>query len=447
MKPTPLALVLGALCSCEPLYARETQPSPSQIPPLNLLQQPPSEPFINPLLDDPHNDSMLHTVGQAAANRIKNFGKFIARSSWHDDFNPAANRSPLLGQLADSKPHRFWYYRLQNSMTSSLPEDELVDPVLDGNLPEGPPPVLPKPQKPQISTYAALPTALFSVGENLRDQFIHDAQRAGSDGRPNLFISGYQVNEHYQGKANRYSSESHYYGWQIGARWMLAGDEQRQLALSLGVNKGQLSLVPDIRDGSSSSHIDTQSLNAMLSWQQPSGLQLAMPFGVSHYRGRISTDQADEVAQMKAIGGHVGLDGGWRWSLGAHAITPVAGITAQWLNIDDIHDQDGLHARYHQQTQRQFSGGVKYEFSPTDVVRLGMEARYVQRSGNAGSVRIGDEGRFTTARSGNSLRYSSYVDWQIADNVKLNTQLKMQQRLGQEGVSNLQAQIGVQIAF
>lgn len=389
----------------------------------------------------------MHSAGQAAANYIKNFGKLIARSSWYDDFNPAANRSPLVGQLADSKPHRFWYYRLQNSMISSLPEDELVDPVLDGDLPEGPLPVLPKPQKPQISTYAALPTALFGMSENLRDLFIHEAQLAGSDGRPNLFISGYRIQEQHQGKAHRQNGESRYYGWQMGARWVLTGDEQKQLALSLGVNKGQQSLVPETRDGNSSSRFDTQGVNAMLSWQQHAGWQLAMPFGVSHYRGRISSDKAGDVAQMKATLGHVGLDGGWRWPLGAHAITPVTGVTAQWLNINDIRDQDGLHAHYHQQTQWQFSGGVKYQFSPTDTVKLGMDTRYVQYSANAGQVKVSNEGDFTTARSGNNLRYSGYVDWQITEDIALNSQLKMQQRLGQEGVSNWQAQIGVRIAF
>lgn len=445
MKPTPLALVFGALCS-EPLYAKEAQ-STSEIPypPSSLLLQPPDDPLNLALRENPHDNSLMQTLRQAAANGIKNLGKSLARSEWYDDFNPAANRSPLL--IADSKPHLFWYYRLQNSMISSLPEDELLDPALDGGLPEGPPPVLPQPKKPQIASYAALPGTLFSVGEHLQNVFIQDARLAGKDGRPNLFVSGYQVQEHYQGRTQREKSESRYYGWQLGAKWRLAGDEQAHLSLSLGINKGQLTLVPQAEDGRSSSRFDTQGINAMLSWQQPAGLQLAVPLGVSQYRGRISTDKSGEVALMQAIGGNIGLDGGWRWSHGSHAFTPVAGMNAQWLNIDDIHDEDGLHASYQQQKQLQFSSGIQYDFAPIDSLRLGMEVRYVERANGAGSVKVSREGDFNTARSGNSLRYSGYMDWQLTDNVSLNSQLKKQQRLGHEGISNWQAQLGVQIAF
>lgn len=444
MKPTPLALVFGALCS-EPVYAKQAQ-STSEIPypPSSLLLQPPDDPLSAALQGNTPDHSLMQTVKQAAANSIKNLGKSLARSEWYDDFNPAAQRSPLL--LADRRPHLFWYYRLQNSMIASLPDDEL-DPALDGSLPAGPPPVLPQPKKPQIASYVALPGTLFSVSDNLQVSFIQHAQLAGKDDRPNLFISGYQVQEHYQGKTPRENSESRYRGWQMGARWTLTGNEQRQLALSLGINKGELTLVPKTEDGRSSSRFDTQGVNAMLSWQQPAGLQLAVPLGVNHYRGRISTDKSGEVAQMQAIGGNIGLDGGWRWSHGAHAFTPVAGVMAQWLNIDDIRDQDGVHARYQQQTQRQLSGGFKYDFMPTDMLALGMEVRYVDRANSAGSVNLGNEGEFSTARSGNSLRYSGYIDWQLTENLSLNSQLKKQQRLGHEGVSNWQAQLGVQIAF
>jgi hypothetical protein len=450
MKPTPLALVIGALCSCEPLYAKEFRPDQQDIllPSSSLIQHPSDDPLNDNLLDDPHQDSMMHSFGHATASSIKMFGKFIARSTWYDDFNPAANRSPLLSQLADSKRHLFWYYRLQNAVIAGIPEDqELIDPGLDDNPPVGPPPpVLPQP-KAQIAAYAALPNALFSVEENLQAQFIHDTQLAGRDGRPNLFISGYHVKERYHSLSGRNNSESRYQGWLLGSRGLLLGDEQQHLALSLAINKGHLTTVPTPHYGISSGQFDIQGINAMLSLQQSHGLQLAIPLGMTQYRGSISTHERGKVAQVKARGGNVGIDGGWRWQRGTHAFTPVAGVTAQWLQIPDVHDKDDLRLSYRHQTQLKFSGGLKYDFSPMDAMTFGLEARYVQHSDYSGKVNVDKQGEFSTGSSRQSMQLSGYIGWQITDDIQLNGQIKSHQRLRQEGASNWQTQLGIQVAF
>ena len=443
MKPTQLALVIGALCSYEPLYARENRPLSSDIvaPSSNLIPYPPEDPFTDYLLDNSYKDSMIDSVEQETANRIKTIGKFFARSTWFDDFNPAVNSSSLQGRLADNKPHLFWFYRLQRSIFSPLPGDpNLIDPELEGSPPSTiqPAPTLRSP------AYATLPAALFGMEEYLQDTFIHDAHLEGLDGRPNFFIYGFNAQERYYSRANQMGSENHYYGWLIGARGLLSEDEDKPLELSVAINKGRLS---SNALNSSNARFDMQGINAMLSWQPPRGLQLAMPVSLSQYHGSISSSEKENVAQMKARAGSVGVEGGWRWQLGTHAFTPVAGVTAQWLSMPAIHDKDDLHIRYHQQSQQQFSGGLKYDFAPTASIKLGLETRYVQYRGNKGSVKVDKQDDFTTGRGGKRMQFSGYAGWQVTENMQLNSQIKAQQRLGQEGASSLQTQIGIQFSF
>lgn len=448
MNLTQLTLAIGALCSFEPLYAKEIKPFSSDIPPLPVtpLSHSSTEAVLAPLSEHPHSDSLLHNVKHAAADSLKMVGKFFARNSWYDDFNPAANRPHIQGKLAGSRPHLFWFYRLQSSMIAPLPPDpDLIDPVLDGNPPPPPPPSVPGP-KPQIPAYAALPAALFGMDENLQARFIYDAQLAGRDGRHDLFISGFSVDERYRSEANHNQSENRYYGWLVGLRGLLTEDEQRQLALSVAISKGHFTLEPSQSSGNSHGQVDTQGINAMLSWQPQHGLQLALPISVGHYRGNISSDEKDKVAQVKARSANIGVDVGWRWQQGSHAFTPVLGATMQWARIKDIHDNDNLHIGYSQQKQLQFSGGMKYDFRPTDSLKFGLETRYVQYSGHAGNVAV-DKDNLRTGRGGKHLQYSGDVGWQLTENVQLNSQLKWQHRLSQEGASNWQTQLGVKIAF
>lgn len=445
MNLTQLMLAIGALCSFEPIYAKELKPvfSDTQPPPENSISHSLTESFIAPLSEHPHSDSLLHNAKHAAADSIKMVGKFFARNSWYDDFNPAANRPPLQGKLAGNRPHLFWFYRLQSSLIAPLPPDpDLIDPELDGNPP---PPVLPRP-RPQIPAYAALPAALFSMDENLQARFIDDAQLAGKEGRPNLFISGFHLQERYHSEANHNQSDNRYSGLLVGLRGLLTEDEQRQLALSVAINQGRFTFEPTSSNGSSQGQFDTQGIHALLSWQQPRGVQLALPLGVGHYRGNISSDEQENAAQVKARSANLGIEVGWRWQQSAHAFTPVLAANAQWARIKDLHDNDNLRIRYSQQRQLQLSGGVKYDFRPTDALTFGAETRYVQYSGHAGHVAVNKD-NLHTGRGGEHLQLSGYVAWQLTDNVQLNNQIKRQHRLGQEGASNWQTQLGVQIAF
>lgn len=318
MNLTQLTLAIGALCSFEPLYAKEIDPVSSDLSPPNPLSHSSTESFLAPLSEHPHSDSLLHNAKHAAADSIKMVGKFFARNSWYDDFNPAADRPPLHGKLAGNRPHLFWFYRLQSSMIAPLPPDpDLIDPELDGNPP---PPVAPRP-KPHIPAYAALPAALFGMDEHLQGRFTDDAQLAGREGRSNLFISGFHLQERYHSEANH--SENRYSGWLIGLRGSLTEDEQRQLALSLAINKGRFTFEPTSSNGSSHGQFDTQGINALLSWQSPRGLQLAVPLGMGQYRGNISSDEQENVAQVKARTANMGAEVGWRWQHNRHEFTPV----------------------------------------------------------------------------------------------------------------------------
>jgi outer membrane autotransporter protein len=445
MKPTQLVLAIGALCSHQTLYAQETRAASSDHPPptASLIHHPNDNAFIHHLPAHPHDDSIIHSARHTAADSIKMVGKFFARNSWYDDFNPATNRPPLQGKLAGNRPHLFWFYRLQSSLIAPLPPDpDLIDPELDGNPP---PPVLPRP-RPQIPAYAALPAALFGMDENLQVRFIDDAQLAGKEGRPNLFISGFHLQERYHSEANQNQSDNRYDGWLVGLRGLLTEDEQRKLALSVAINQGRFTFEPTSSSGSSHGQFDTQGIHALLSWQQPRGLQLALPLGVGHYRGNISSDEQENVAQVKARSANLGIEVGWRWQHSAHAFTPILAATAQWARIKDIHDNDNLRIRYSQQRQLQLSGGLKYDFRPTDALTFGAETRYVQYSGHAGHVAVNKD-NLRTGRGGEHLQLSGYVAWQLTDNVQLNGQIKRQHRLGQEGASNWQTQLGVQIAF
>ncbi|WP_185749305.1 S6 family peptidase [Pantoea dispersa] len=273
---------------------------------------------------------------------------------------------------------------------------------------------------------------------------------AGAEGRPDLFVSGYTGDDRYHSAGGfmdyGYDFHSRYQGWMIGSRFPL----QSALALSVGINKGNLSITPEARDGNSHARVDTLGASALLSWQPDQGLQLAVPAGVMQYRGSVSTDLRGNVTQLKARGANLGLDSGWRWQSGAHALTPVAGVNAQWLDINDFTDIDGAQVSYDNPLQWQLSGGVKYDFRLNEKLKLGAETRYVQRISQRDRVAIGDgqqAAHFATGRGGNSLQYSGYAGWQVLDNLELNTQLQGQQRLTQEGISDWNLQAGVKISF
>ena len=229
---------------------------------------------------------------------------------------------------------------------------------------------------PQVPAYISLPAAFHSVTHNLQALFSSSAQQAGAEGRPDLFVSGYTGDDRYHSAGGfmdyGYDFHSRYQGWMIGSRFPL----QSALALSVGVNKGNLSITPEARDGNSHARVDTLGASALLSWQPDQGLQLAVPVGVMQYRGSVSTDLRGNVTQLR--GANLGLDSGWRWQSGAHALTPVAGVNAQWLDINDFTDIDGAQVSYDNPLQWQLSGGVKYDFRLNEKLKLGAETRYVQ---------------------------------------------------------------------
>jgi len=414
----------------------------------------------NGIADNNEGVSLVQVGGNANADSVRLAGGYVARGAWaYGLYAFAPGRASGGERLVTGEGDRYWDYRLQNIL---LTEGNNRDPLQPQPVPEpqpepqpGPKPVSPPRHVraaviPQVPAYISLPAALNSMTENLRSLFISSAQQAGSDGRPDLFVSRYTGDDRYHSAGGfmdyGYDFHSRYRGWTLGTRWPVS----QQFAVSGAVHKGTLNMKPDARDGISQSHINTLTVNAMLNWQQPAGLQLAVPMGISHYRGSVSTDLRGKVADINGKAGEIGVDSGWRWQLGSHALTPVAGINAQWLSIKDFTDSDGARVSYSTRPAMQLSAGIQYDFTPLNALKLGSEARYVQRDATRHRVAIGDGEQasyFTTGRSGNSVQLSGYAGWQMLDNVELNTQVQGQQRLTHEGISDWNLQAGVKISF
>ncbi|MHB2092366.1 S6 family peptidase [Pantoea dispersa] len=428
----------------------------------------------NGAADNNEGVSLVQVGGQAHADSVQLAGSYVARGAWaYGLYAFAPGRASGDERLVAGEGDQFWDYRLQNILLAEgdnrepyLPEPEPEpepepqpdpEPQPEPENPQVPQPE-PKPEPgkvraaviPQVPAYISLPAAFHSVTHNLQALFSSSAQQAGAEGRPDLFVSGYTGDDRYHSAGGfmdyGYDFHSRYQGWMIGSRFPL----QSALALSVGVNKGNLSITPEARDGNSHARVDTLGASALLSWQPDQGLQLAVPVGVMQYRGSVSTDLRGNVTQLKARGVNLGLESGWRWQSGAHALTPVAGVNAQWLDINDFTDSDGAQVSYDNPLQWQLSGGVKYDFRLNEKLKLGAETRYVQHISQRDRVAIGDgqqAAHFATGRGGNSLQYSGYAGWQVLDNLELNTQLQGQQRLTQEGISDWNLQAGVKISF
>ncbi|ORM74207.1 hypothetical protein HA48_05675 [Pantoea wallisii] len=422
----------------------------------------------NGIADNNEGVSLVQVGGNANADSVRLAGGYVARGAWaYGLYAFAPGRASSGERLVAGEGDRYWDYRLQNIL---LTEGNNRDPLQPQPVPEPQPEPQPSPEPvsqpgpepvspprhvraaviPQVPAYISLPAALNSMTENLRSLFISSAQQAGRDGRPDLFVSRYTGDDRYHSAGGfmdyGYDFHSRYRGWTLGTRWPVS----QQFAVSGAVHKGTLNMKPDARDGISQSHINTLTVNAMLNWQQPAGLQLAVPMGISHYRGSVSTDLRGKVADINGKAGEIGVDSGWRWQLGSHALTPVAGINAQWLSIKDFTDSDGARVSYSTRPAMQLSAGIKYDFTPLNALKLGSEARYVQRDATRHHVAIGDGEQasyFTTGRSGNSVQLSGYAGWQMLDNVELNTQVQGQQRLTHEGISDWNLQAGVKISF
>lgn len=299
-----------------------------------------------------------------------------------------------------------------------------------------------------------MPGAFLRFEENIQSLFKTSASEAGENGKPNFFLSGYQGEDKYHTAGNfmsyGYDFRSKYRGWMMGTRWPMITDTQQTAALSLGINKGTLSLTPSAQDGVSNGHFETWGLNGLLNWHQLNGLMLDIPFGYSHFKGNISTDLRGEVASPKAKSWHIGMDIGWGYQYGAHRITPVVGMLYQNLDIKHFQDSDGAKVRYQMHPAPQFSTGVKYGYQYANLLNIGSELRLIHRAHKNNDVIIGDETEeayFASGQGGDSMQLKGHAGFQLSPNIELTSQLQYQKRLRKEGVDDWSILGGVNVTF
>ena len=466
MNLCPLALAMSTCCYTLPLLADTRLPSLSeQQDGLHSPATLPSSPAH--IAASPFQSTVPVPLVQQASRHtgegIKLLGKILARSSWFEEINPAAadplSRSHL---LADNR-HRFWYYRLQNVLLTGEKDEEIPN-LIDNPgivIPEDPrdhpqpfpqpqPQPEPEPPKPPATPlsplYFALPDLLLAFDDTLQARFHFAAQQMRSEDQHNIFLSGYAGGERYRSGESKYNATGRYQGWLLGTHWS-PEMENHPLSISLGVHKGSLSLLSELGERKSQARLKTEGINALMSLQQPTGLQLALPLSLSHAYGNVRSTDNGEMAQLNALIGHAGIDMGWRWQYGAHSLTPLLGTGVQFMRFKEVHEGEGKQIAWHLAPLVQLTGGVSYAYQPLAQIRMGAETRYAYHDSRHSSLKSSQEGEFALKRGHHRLQLSGYVSWQLHPNVTLGTQLQAQQRLERDGVSDWSVLSGINVSF
>lgn len=466
MNLCPLALAISTCSYTLPLLAETCLPCLSEqqdgLHSPAMLPASPARIAASPL----QSTAPVPLVQQASRHTgegIKLLGKILARSSWFEEINPAAadplSRSHL---LADNR-HRFWYYRLQNVLLTGEKDEEIPN-LIDNPgivIPEDPrdhpqpfpqPQPQPEPEPPKTPVtplsplYFALPDLLLAFDDTLQARFHFAAQQMRSDDHHNMFVYGYAGGERYHSAERVNNATSRYQGWLLGTRWS-PETENHPLSLSLGVHKGSLSSLSELGERKSQARLKTEGINAQVSVQQPTGLQLVLPLGLSHAYGNVRSTDNGEMAQFNALIGHAGIDMGWRWQYGAHSLTPLLGTGVQFMRFKEVHEGEGKQIAWHLAPLVQLTGGVSYDYQPLAQIRMGAETRYAYRDSRYSSLKSSHDGEFALKRGHHRLQVSGYVSWQLHPNVTLGAQLQAQQRLDRDGVSDWNMLTGINVSF
>lgn len=465
MKLTPLTLVISTFCYSLPSLADERTPafSASKNNDVNAANIPhPPESLHSPLTQEIPDLPLLEQASRHTGEGIKHLGKMIARGSWFDEINPATSGLLRSSVLAGNNSHHLWYYRLQNMVLTGEKDEGLPNIHNPGDVtpepdpgrgeevivpPPPPPPEPPRlPTAPQIPAYLALPNMLYALNDAMQTRFHFAAQQIRHDDQHNLFVYGYRGGERYDSPLGDHDATSRYQGWLLGTRWT-PDAEPSPLALSVGVHKGAVSMLPDNQRENSQIRMNTQGVNMLVSVQPPEGLQLEFPLQLAQYRGTLRHENQGEVAKFNAVGGSIGAEAGWRWQYDAHSVMPLVATNMQWLHIHDFTEAQGAQVKYTLPAQLQLAGGIKYDYQPLSSVKLGVEARHVWHSGGQSTLDAGKTHNLPIARGSHSAQLSGYVSWQLHENVEIGTQLQAQQRLDRPGVSDWNVLSGVKVAF
>ena len=439
----------------------------------------------NGAADNREGVSLIQVGGKAGAESIKLAGNYVARGPWaYGLYAFAPGHASSDEREVKGEGDRYWDYRLQNIMLNAdgisipvappVPEPEpepepepgpLPVPVPDPlPLPETDPVPEPAPQPepedsrraliPQIPTYISLPALMLNADRSF-SSLITDAARAS---RSYFFMSGYDGGDDYHASGSfthyGYDFTSRYQGWLMGGRWQSDAERAHQLAFSVGVHKGHLSVKPRAAEGESRGRFDTRGITGLLNWQNDSGLVADFSLGYTRFNGDISTDLRGKVATPRATVWSTRFEGGKTWQWQQHKLTPLANVAYQHLNIEDFTDKDGAHVRYNQHHSPLWGTGVRYEWQSapgqTTGVKVSNEIGLRIAAGKAPQTLVSggaEKGVFQSGKGGNHVQLKSGVEFRATPTVSFHTQAQYQQRLQREGISDWAVTGGVKVSF
>lgn len=310
---------------------------------------------------------------------------------------------------------------------------------------------------PQLSTYAAIPSALLHHAENIQSLFQIAAYRAAQDEKENVFITSLHGKNHYQtNRTARYSGyASDYHGWLAGGRLLRVIGLDSTFTVTMAASQGKVSLAPKQHRAGEDNSFKSLGLNGLLTYEHENGLLVSLPFGYQRYKGTLQNfAYTQPTATPKAQIWHVGLETGWRLRWRHHTFTPLFGVLAQNFKLHNFPGRKDTTVSYEKRYIPQFSIGIKHD-TRIDSLSIGQLSlstalRYLKRTNSLPQVRIseGDKTTFlTTGKSKDSLQLQSEVALAITKNIEVTTQLFCQRRLQASGFNDWAFTGGVRIRF
>ena len=418
--------------------------------------------------------SLIQVAGQSSASTFQLAGGYVAVGPWRYELQAFAPGSSAADQrVVAGSGNGFWDYRLGNVYVCQ------TDCTPDTPSPPTPPtpPAPPTPSRPevvpQVPSYLVTPLAMFGYGNEVTGS-LHE--RLGEVRQDQLvdpsndyvemfarYIGGsydYKSSLGFQNYGYNYSQQNN--ALQIGGNWLRAQTDHSEWRLGAAVTTGHSSVTPNAVDGVSSLSFDSTSIAGTVTWQRNDGLYVDGVVSKDYYySGNVSTvDGGKDVAKPKAQGWSASIESGYPVVFAndpSMTFEPEVQLSYQSLGFKGFTDKDGL--TVHTNSADQFTArmGARLTKTFTDTTSGRLLTPYVKldvvmSNGGNPDVTVGSNAfdvsnSFATGKLGSALEAGGGITGRLSNKVSIYGEVSYRSPLDSSGLSGVQGNVGVRVAF
>ncbi|PJG82700.1 exo-alpha-sialidase [Caviibacterium pharyngocola] len=192
--------------------------------------------------------------------------------------------------------------------------------------------------------------------------------------------------------------------------------------LHAGLGFSNQKVTPKAVDGYSYARYKTTSL-LLAVHNEWDNLLLNTHVGLHWHRGKVSTHEVSDIARIKGNQYQIGSELGYKFNLGQFSVTPVAGLSYQYFDMD-VTDKSRYQLNVTAEPYRVFTQYAgSYVGWDNEIVALRVGALYEHNNESRDQLVINNEG-FTTGRLGNSVVLKANADFSILPQLKLGVQFE-----------------------